>query len=134
MNVSSISSCKKILISGTCWEYGKSFGECRTSDLVNPQNYFSLSKNTLRLWSEIISQQKSISFGWFRLFYVYGPGQRDESLIPSILKSLQMGTTPEIKTPTNRNDYIYVDDVVDIFTNATEHNFESGIFNVGNGK
>ena len=132
--IAEIKSCKKILISGSCWEYGKMYGECLNTDIVNPMNFFAISKHSLHLWTEIIAKQKSIKLGWFRLFFVYGPGQRSGSLIPSILNNLKKGQLPNIRTPINANDFVYVDDVADAFSKAVSANFPSGIYNLGSGR
>lgn len=132
--ITEIESCKKILISGSCWEYGKTEGECIVTDESISKDYFTLAKNSLRLWVEMISKDKSISFAWFRLFYVYGPGQRKNSLIPTILSNFKDGKLPDINSPHNANDYIFIDDVVDAFCIATNNHFQSGIFNLGTGK
>jgi len=132
--ISQIASCRKILISGSCLEYGRVKGKCKVTDDVLPSNYFTLAKHSLRLWIESIAKEKSICLGWFRLFYVYGPGQREESLIPSILNHLKTGSLPEINTPLFANDYIFIDDVIDAFSIATNSSFKSGIYNLGTGK
>jgi nucleoside-diphosphate-sugar epimerase len=131
--IAEIKSCRKIIISGSCWEYGKDQGECKDSDKSIPTNYFTLAKHSLRLWTEMIAIEKSITLGWFRLFYVYGPGQRSESLIPTLFQYLRNEKLPEIKTPHNANDFIYIDDVIEAFKIATYTSFESGIFNLGSG-
>ena len=131
--ITEIKSCRKIIISGSCWEYGKDQGECKDSDKSIPTNYFTLAKHSLRLWTEMIAIEKSITLGWFRLFYVYGPGQRSESLIPTLFQYLRNEKLPEIKTPHNANDFIYIDDVIEAFKIATYTSFESGIFNLGSG-
>ena len=132
--IAEIKSCKKILIAGSCWEYGKMYGECLNTDIVNPTNFFAISKYSLYLLSEVIAKQKFIKLGWFRLFFVYGPGQRSESLIPSILNNLKKGQLPNIRTPINANDFVYVDDVADAFSKAVSANFPSGIYNLGSGR
>ena len=132
--IAEIKSCKKILIAGSCWEYGKMYGECLNTDIVNPNNFFAISKYSLYLLSEVIAKQKFIKLGWFRLFFVYGPGQRSESLIPSILNNLKKGQLPNIRTPINANDFVYVDDVADAFSKAVSANFPSGIYNLGSGR
>jgi len=132
--IAEIKSCKKILIAGSCWEYGKMYGECLNTDIVNPMNFFAISKYSLYLLSEVIAKQKSIKLGWFRLFFVYGPGQRSGALIPSILNNLKKGQVPNIRTPINANDFVYVDDVADAFSKAVSVNFPSGIYNLGSGR
>ena len=41
---------------------------------------------------------------------------------------------PEIKNFMNGNDYIYIDDVIQIFLKVMNLNIPSGIYNVGTGK
>jgi nucleoside-diphosphate-sugar epimerase len=131
--VAEIGSCKKILISGSCWEYSNHEGECFETDLALPNNYFTLAKNSLREWISMIAEQKSIDFGWFRLFYVYGPGQRFEALLPTIIRGIKEGKVPNIKNPYNANDYIFIEDVVVAFEQAVDQKFTSGIYNLGSG-
>jgi len=131
--ISSIKSCKKLLIPGTCWEYSNAKGECNEGDLTMPSNDFTWAKHYLRLQAELICKNASISLAWFRVFYVYGPNQRNESLIPSILTNLKSGQLPNISTPQNSNDFIYVEDVIEAFIAAINIEFESGIYNIGSG-
>ncbi|MDC0092763.1 NAD(P)-dependent oxidoreductase [Alphaproteobacteria bacterium] len=132
--ISNLKSCKKILFSGSCLEYDDAKGKCVESNIIKGyRNYFSLAKNTLRKKVEIICKNKSISFAWFRIFYVYGPGQRSASLLPSIFNQLKKNQLPKINLPFNSNDYIYIDDVVNAFVKATLNDFSSGIFNLGSG-
>ena len=70
---------------------------------------------------------------WFRIFYIYGPGQRLGSLLPTIFSNLKEGRLPKINSPFNSNDYIFIDDVVDAFTIASISNFTSGVYNLGSG-
>lgn len=132
--VADLESCKKILVSGSCWEFDKTQGECLETDIGIPKDHFTWAKHSIRSWIEMTCKQRGIYLGWFRLFYVYGPGQRAGSLIPSILNDLKKGELPQIKTPKNANDYIYVDDVVDAFSIATKNAILSSIYNLGTGK
>jgi len=132
--VSKLKSCKKILFSGSCLEYGNVVGKCDENKVIKEsKNHFVLAKNTLLKEVKTICGNESVCFAWFRIFYVYGPRQRSKSLIPSILNELKEFRLPEIKSPFNSNDYIYVDDVVDVFVKATLNDFSSGIFNIGSG-
>ena len=128
-----IESCKKILISGSCREYGRVKGECLETDPALPKDHFTWAKNALYSWLHIICKQKDIQLLWMRIFYAYGPGQRLESLIPSILTNLKQGKLPELRTPKNANDFIYVDDIVNAFSQAVVVNNSSMIYNLGSG-
>lgn len=129
-------SCTRILVSGSCLEYGCKGKICDESDLCIPFNDFTWAKNTIRELLEFKCSDQKIQFGWLRLFYVYGPGQREGALIPHIIKSLQInGVTPQIKNPHGANDFIYVDDVARAIRNLVEaENFRSGIVNLGSGR
>ena len=131
--VTGIESCKKILVSGSCWEYDRVQGECLANDIGAAKDHFTWAKHSIYSWLEMTCKQKVISFGWLRIFYVYGPKQRPASLIPSILMHLKNKELPQIKTPKNASDYVFIDDVVDAFALATENQFSSGIYNLGAG-
>ena len=78
-------------------------------------------------------RQKSINLIWFRIFYVFGNGQRQGSLIPTLIDAVKSGETPNILNPFNKNDFIYIKDVAEAFLGALETNVKSGIYNLGNG-
>ena len=129
----SLESCKKILVSGSCWEYNKLQGECLETDIINSKDHFTWAKTAIRLWLEMATKEKEIVLNWFRIFYVYGPGQRSDALIPTLLNDFKAGNLPKIKMPKNANDYIFVDDVVEAFMLATRRPTPSGTYNLGSG-
>ena len=133
-NLFLISSLKKIIVTGSCWEYNKKMGVCTESDICISGNYFTWAKNSLRDFLEFECLQKNINFIWSRVFYVYGPQQRKGSLIPTVIENIQNGIVPELKTPFNSNDFIYVDDVADGLIQFAVKDVPSGIYNLGNGE
>ena len=128
-----LGSCQKILVSGSCFEYSNAKGICRETDYNFPSSYFSWAKLSLYSWLSINCAEKEIEFTWMRIFYVYGPGQRSNSLIPTILSSLKNKSRPNIKNYSNANDYIFIDDVIDSFCMCIENKLSSGIINIGSG-
>ena len=129
-------SCNKIISTGSCWEYddGYYIGECKEDQLVNPTKPFAIYKN--KIFNEIykISKDKKILFNWLRLFYVYGKGQRRDSIIPYLIDKFKNNKKININFPSNRNDFILVDDVVKIIFNFITKEYPSGIYNIGTGK
>ena len=126
-------NCDKIISSGSCWEYGKKQGACIETDLVNINSYFTWAKHSLNQYLLVKCAEKDIILNWFRFFYVYGPGQRQGSLIPTLIKSIGASETPQINTPMNKNDFVYVEDIARLFTKAVEVNLPSGVYNLGSG-
>ena len=125
--------CKKILVSGSDKELNFPKGVCPESEKGMPSNGFSWSKHAIRSWLELACAKDSISLGWLRIFFCYGPRQRSLSLLPSLLKHLPLNKLPEIRTPKNANDYVFVEDVANAFSKAVSCDFPSGIFNIGSG-
>ena len=126
--------CKKFLVSGSDKELNMPSGECNESDKGAPNNGFSWAKHALRSWLEIVCADSKVSLGWFRIFFCYGPGQRSASLLPTLLNHLPQDTLPQLRTPNNANDYVFVDDVADAFSKALFLDFPSGIYNIGSGE
>jgi dTDP-6-deoxy-L-talose 4-dehydrogenase (NAD+) len=124
---------KKIVAAGTCREYGAKEGACAEWERVQPDSYFSWAKQTLADYFKLACQQRQTKLVWFRIFYIYGPGQRAASLIPSLIKAFKSKLKPEIRNANAANDYIYIDDVVSAFINSIENNECQGIFNLGSG-
>jgi nucleoside-diphosphate-sugar epimerase len=129
-----LSKLKKIIGAGTCREYGAKQGACLEGERFSPDSYFSWAKQSLGDYFALGCRQREICFVWFRIYYVYGPGQRAESLIPMLIKAFKANRLPEINNPVAVNDYIYVDDVISAFIKAAEDDKCHGIFNLGSGK
>ena len=125
--------CKKLLVSGSCWEYGKREGTCKESDPVDIDSYFSWAKNSLNQYLSIKCAKKNVTLNWFRIFYIYGPGQREEALIPMLIKTIGAKETPQINTPLDKIDFIYVEDVASAFVKALDTDISSGVYNLGSG-
>jgi len=68
-----------------------------------------------------------------RPFNIYGKGQNENFLIPTIIKQAKTGKIL-LKDAAPRRDIVYIDDVVDLLIRAMEYNQTSyEIFNVGTG-
>ena len=126
-------SCEKLLVAGSCHEYGLRTGECFETNIGYPTDHFTSAKHSLRTWAEAECKKRGVLFGWMRIFYVYGPRQRETSLIPLVLESLARKVLPDIRRPDNANDFIYIDDVVRALVLAVERVIASGIYNLGTG-
>ena len=129
-------TCRKIISTGSCWEYndGDYIGECKEDQLIYLNKPFS--KYKYKIFTEVynICKQKKILFNWLRLFYVYGPGQGKNSIIPLLIDVFKNNKKININYPSNKNDFIFIDDVVSIIHKFITNDCSSGIYNVGTGK
>jgi len=124
--------CKCVICTGSCWEYGQQSGELSENLPLKPFNAFTAAKNALHWLGKEIAKENNMQFIWTRLFYVYGPGQKETSLIPHIINCVWKGERPDIKTPSARNDFIYVEDVARAISAILKHQ-KSGVYNIGSG-
>lgn len=125
--------CKSVMSLGSCWEYADKQGELTENAGIDTTKIFPAFKNSLRIAGEAISNEYKMKFYWPRLFFVYGPGQRDTSLIPSVISAVRQGLVPDIKKPANRNDFIYVKDVADALVKILQEKPDGIVYNVGSG-
>jgi UDP-glucose 4-epimerase len=126
--------CKSVICAGSCWEYGQQSGEVSEEAGLKPFNAFSAAKNSLHWLGRQIAEEHDMRFIWTRLFYVYGPGQREASLIPYIINCVRQGMRPEIKNPLAKNDFIYVGDVAGAMAAIAEKPDKDGVYNIGSGR
>jgi len=125
--------CSKIVVSGSCFEYNKESEVCNESDRCAVDSDFAWAKHSLYsfLNYECLKDHKELI--WFRIFFVYGPGQREKSLVPFIINSFELNEKVLLKSPFNTQDFIYIQDVVDAIKNSVDKEIESGIYNLGTG-
>lgn len=126
-------NCKNIFCAGSCWEYGQFNGNLSENLELKPYNYFSDAKKKITEYGLEISNKYNFNFIWGRIFYVYGPKQREKSLIPSIINSIYNNELPQINNPFNKNDFIFINDVIDLIYQLTFQYDKTGIFNIGSG-
>ncbi len=127
-------NCRKVLVTGSVWEYGKIPGKLSEDLPVEPFNCFTAAKNSLNWIGKEFAIENNMLFLWTRLFYVYGPGQKNTSLISYLINCLKEGKEPEIRNPDAKNDFIYIEDVADAISKLVLEYNQSGIFNIGSGR
>lgn len=125
--------CKSVLSAGSCWEYGGQPGKLSEDITPRPLNAFTAAKNAIHLLGKEIAKESSMRFIWTRFFYVYGPIQKKESLIPHLINYTKEGKAPEIKNPSAQNDFIYVEDVAEAISLLVQNCKKDGVYNIGSG-
>ena len=100
---------------------------------VNPTSPYARSKFMGEILCKAYHEDYSLNCSILRAFNIYGEGQSDSFLIPSILKQMPSGKI-ELMDPEPRRDFVYISDVVKAYIRAGEYS-KSGfnIFNIGYG-
>lgn len=127
---------KKIVVSGSRWEYGVSKGVVREDDGLHATSAFFGAKTALHYIGAELAKKNGVDFIWARLFSVYGPGQKPHSLIPHLLERVRANLPPDVRTPRATEDFIYVTDVARALALILEKHKpgQSNTYNIGSGR
>ena len=82
---------KSVVVAGTCFEYGMQSGPLAEEIETRPANPYGFAKDTLRKQLKYLQALHPFNLTWERLFYMYGDGQPNSSLIPQLKKAVERG-------------------------------------------
>jgi nucleoside-diphosphate-sugar epimerase len=101
---------------------------------LRPSNPYSLSKffgeNLCKFYSEHFGVKAVI----FRPFNVYGLGQSEKFLIPSIIRQARLSDVIEVQDTKPSRDYVYVEDLLAALNCAITTDIELEVVNIGTGR
>ena len=125
---------RKLVYVSTCHVYGRQDRVPITEKSPPmPIDIYSASKlagESLALsFAEMYEMDVTIS----RAFNHFGPRQRSEFLIPSVMLRLLKGETLEMGSPTPTRDFTYIDDIVRGYCLLAERGSPSGIYHFCSG-
>lgn len=127
---------KRAVFAGTCFEYEFEYetlgAPLKENAKLNPTSTYAKCKNHLNALSTLYSAKNDISFGWGRIFYVYGENEQEKRLIPFVIKTLSEGN--EFKTSAGDliKDYMFAGDIAEAFVKFLDSNVE-GCVNICTG-
>jgi len=118
---------------GSMSEYGYNPGKCGGCiSFNNAKDLYSKMKiETCDNLEQIISSY-GCKGNWIRLFHPYGPGERNERLIPQIIQKMKNGYNLSILNPNHILDFTYIQDVASGIVHIISESFPFRI-DVGTG-
>ena len=135
-----INECKKykfniFINTGSSSEYGFKNKAMKESDILEPNSYYSVFKSSASLYCQYESLKSNIQIVTIRPFHVYGPYERSNRLIPSLIRNMLNDKKVKLVSPKVSRDMIYISDVVNFYIMvANKKNLKGEIFNLGSGK
>lgn len=128
------SGIKSISIMGTMHEIGFYEGSINETTPCRPQNYYGISKNTLRELAMIICKKKGIEFKWLRAFYIVNNSANGNSIFSKIVQAVNDGKESfPFTTGQNQYDFLDYEDFCNYVALATVQKKETGIINICSG-
>ena len=103
----------RVVMAGTCaeydWDVGDPFCAENKTPLV-PRTLYGVAKNSLRAIADCFCETTGISFGWGRIFMLYGPFEDPNRFVPSIVKKFLLGEIAHCSSGENQRDYLHSSD------------------------
>jgi len=125
---------QRLLVSGTCFEYGLRSGCLDESTPPQPVTPYGMAKNTLRGYLEALRDVHPFHLQWVRLFYMHGKGQSPKSLLSQLDAAIDEGETVfNMSGGEQLRDYLSVEAVASHLVSLMENPAFDGIVNVCSG-
>lgn len=124
---------KRAVFVGTCFEYQFKDEKIKETDPLNPTTLYAKSKNSLHELAKEYCKLNNISFGYGRIFYVYGRKENEKRLSAHIIKSLRENKEVTIINGDFVRDYMYAKDIAGAFAKFVDSNVEDTV-NICTGK
>lgn len=135
-----LSSCvrnglKRLVITGTCYEYGLASGELAEDAPTQPCTQYGLAKDALHKALLDLRTQHGFDLAWLRLFYLYGEGQSEKSLYSMFRTAIGRGEKSfGMSSGEQLRDFLAVDEAARLIVEIALRGNVSGTFNVCSGK
>jgi len=124
----------RAVFAGTCFEYDSQFGYFSESVTPEaPSTLYGVCKNSLQRVVTAYAGQIGLSVAWGRIFYLYGPYEARQRLVPSVILALLRGETARCTHGRQLRDFLEVSDVADAFVALLDGDTQ-GVVNVGSGE
>ncbi|MGZ4336032.1 MAG: NAD-dependent epimerase/dehydratase family protein [Gaiellaceae bacterium] len=107
---------RRAIIAGTCAEYewsNRLYVE-RETPLV-PTTLYGTAKDALRRVVEAYARDASFDLAWGRLFFLFGPHEQPQRLVPSVISALLQGDIPPETSGALIRDFLHVRDAGSAF-------------------
>ncbi len=125
---------KKFLGAGTISEYEYKYGYLVEEQTpTDPQTLYGNTKNAIFNIAKVYCKQNNIEFKWPRIFNLYGPAEKPQRLMTSVINSCLKGEDVKVSDCLKFQDYLHVEDtargIVDVFESDIQ-----GAVNICSGK
>lgn len=119
---------------GSCSEYEYKYGYLLEDETpTDPGTLYGNGKNVVCNLAKVYCKFNNIKFKWPRIFNLYGPNEKPQRLMPSVINSCLKGEDVLVSDCLKFQDYLHVEDtargIIDVFESEIE-----GTVNICSGK
>lgn len=125
---------KCFLGAGTCSEYEYKYGYLLEDETpTDPQTLYGNGKNAVYNLAKVYCKQNGCRFKWPRIFNLYGPNEKPQRLMPSVINACLNGEDVKVSDCLKFQDYLHVEDTARGIADVFESDLE-GAVNICSGK
>jgi nucleoside-diphosphate-sugar epimerase len=112
--------CERVVVAGTCLEPGTLIdGEVRPTETIYASAKSALHQVGLHL--------EATSFACAHIFYLYGPGEHAERLVPSVIRACLEGRSVDVSSGVQKRDFLHVADVAAAIVSVARSDLRGGV-------
>jgi nucleoside-diphosphate-sugar epimerase len=128
-------SCHAVVRVGSSTEYAAASTPMDERTPVDPRGFFGATKAAGSMLFTATAAERRIRSCLLRAFQVYGPGDKPERFVPTVLAAARSGAPLPLTGPGLRRDWVWVGDVVDacLLAAADDELPTGAVFNIGTG-
>jgi GDP-4-dehydro-6-deoxy-D-mannose reductase len=105
----------------------------KEGDELSVNNPYALTKKLAEESCQFYAENFSVPVTILRPFNVYGVGQSDHFIIPSLIKQVATQSEIHVKDLVPKRDYLYIEDLISAITKAITYQSNFDVFNIGSG-
>lgn len=118
---------------GSQAEYGARSSACDEADAPAPETLYGVAKLAACGAFMALGRQYGARVAWARVFSLYGPGQTEDWLVGSMIRTLMRGEAPALTRCEQMWEFTHVRDAARAIVALLESPGAAGVFNVASG-
>jgi nucleoside-diphosphate-sugar epimerase len=124
-----------MVTTGDSFEYTPSMERLSEDARCQPTNLHGITKLAATLQASAVARTRGKPIVTLRLFSTYGPADQPRRLVPRVIAGALAGTSLPLSRRDIARDWVYVDDLVELYLEAAAraHELSGEIFNAGSG-
>jgi len=126
---------RAMVTTGDSFEYTPTLGRLSEEAACHPTGLHGITKLAATLQAQAVARERGRPIVTLRLFSTYGPADHPRRLVPRIISGALAGTDLPLSRPEIARDWVYIDDLIDLYLEAGTRADElaGGVFNAGSG-
>jgi nucleoside-diphosphate-sugar epimerase len=128
-------ACRAVVTTGDSFEYTPTQNPLVESAACRPESLHGITKLAATLYAQAKGAAKDRPVVTLRMFSTYGPADHPRRLVPRVIAGALAGTPLALSRPGIVRDWVYVDDVIDLYLEAAARapDLAGRVFNAGSG-